>query len=181
MDNANISTLELAKALGVSVQTIRRTARELWISPQKSGKSFVFTQNQSAQIANKLRRHIRRDIADDAVEDALTQQIVSETEQNYNSGAFGAIWKAVESVARQEVTIGLDEYSALVSKSARLDSAQEQAELYRARIDVLEAEIEGLRSDLDRAKEELYKAKYRPLTWRERLFGRPMLPEKSGD
>ena len=182
MENASISTLELAEAVNVSVQTIRRTARELGISPQKSGKTFVFTQVQSAQIANKLRRHIQHDVVEVvAKDDVKTPQHIAESIDTHNSGLFGAMGNVIGSVARKEVTIDLDEYSDLVSKSAKLSSAQEQIELYRARIDVLEAEIERLRSDLDQAKEELYKVMYRPLSWRERLFGRPMLPEKSGD
>lgn len=176
MASAEITTLELARVIGVSVQTIRRTARELGISPNKSGKSFVFSQSQSAQIANRLRRHIPRDVAEN---DADMRGNVSETANNHNARLFGAIGSAI----RQEVTISLEEYADLVSKSSKLESTQEHEELLRARIDVLEGDVESLGRELEEARERLYEARHRHLTWRERLFGRPMpsLPERAGD
>lgn len=180
MNGAEITTLELARVIGVSVQTIRRTARDLDISPQKSGKSFVFTPSQASQIANRLRRHIPRDVAENGVDGCGD---VSKTANDHSVGLFGAIDRVIGSVTRQEVTIGLEEYSALVSKSSKFESAKEREELLMARIDVLERDVEGLRRELEEARERLYEARHRRLTWRERLFGRPMpsLPERAGD
>lgn len=181
MASAEITTLELARVIGVSVQTIRRTARELGISPKKSGKSFVFSQSQAAQIANKLKRHIRQhDIAKD---DAETGQNVSHDANSDVNDLFGAIKKAMEPAPKQEVTISLEEYADLVSKSSKLGSAREREEILKGRIEALEDEEKSLRRELEEARERLYEARHRRLTWRERLFGRPMpsLPERVGD
>lgn len=186
-----IKTKDVAEALDLSSQTIRRAAKSLGIRERSQGKSFAFSPSEASAIAHFLRDRVS-DPRKVAVFDASVAEVASDVSkyvenmtphQDVASVASKPDASVAEVASNASVMLTHDAYVALVAQASLaearkeiIDEKEKTAALLRETIVVRDDEISALREEVSGLKKQMSMLKTKRLSVAERLFGRLLLP-----